>query len=63
MKYIKCFSQDKANELNKIGFEFLYEQNGIWFFSNSQELQLPCNFSINSDLGEDGVMLCKSLNF
>jgi hypothetical protein len=31
-KFIKCFTEDKANELKNKGFVFLYEQNGIWFF-------------------------------
>ena len=37
-KYIKCFSQDKSNELKNAGFVFLYERNGVYYFENNSNL-------------------------
>jgi uncharacterized protein YneR len=37
MKYITCFSQDKATELKNNGFVFLMERDGVWYFENQKK--------------------------
>lgn len=65
MKYIKCFSQNKADELTKIGLEFLYEQNSVWYFKNNEKLSLSVNFSKSNseNFSENDIVFAKSLNF
>lgn len=49
-KYIKCFSNEKAESLKYVGYKFLYEQNGVYYFENNP--QLTVKFS-TSDLLND----------
>lgn len=63
MKYIKCFSKEKADELVSIGYQFLYEQNEVWYFNNNEKLSLPINFSKSENFSDSDVVLCKCLNF
>jgi hypothetical protein len=58
-KYIKCFSDDKANELEMHGFIFLYKQNGVFYFENNESL--TTNFS-NNELFND-TKQTTTLNF
>jgi len=37
-KYIKCYSSDKSAQLQKAGFLFLYEQNGVYYHQNNEDL-------------------------
>lgn len=36
--YIKCFDSEKSKELEENGFEFLYEQNGVYYHKNNDSL-------------------------
>jgi hypothetical protein len=49
-KYIKCFSQEKSQKLNNVGYQFLYEQNGVYYHQNNENLTVK--FS-NTDILED----------
>lgn len=46
-KYIKAFSQEKSNQLSIAGYEFLYEQNGVYYHKKLE--QTEAKFS-NDDL-------------
>jgi hypothetical protein len=35
-KYIKCFSEEKKNQLIQFGVEFLYEQHGVYYFKKPE---------------------------
>ena len=35
-KFIKCFTDEEKQELIKRGFDFLYEQNHVFYFKNSK---------------------------
>jgi hypothetical protein len=63
MKYIRCFSKEKSDELVLKGFELLYEQNGVYYFNNNEELSLSVNFSKSDTFSENDVVYAKSLNF
>lgn len=65
MKYVKCFSKEKADELVSAGYEMLYEQNGVWYFNNNEELSLTSNFSKSDSINfsENNIVFSKSLNF
>lgn len=64
-KYIKCFSQDKADELSYLGFEYLYEQNGIFYFKNDDSKSKKMKFSKNNseNFSENDIVYSKTLNF
>ncbi len=49
-KYIKCFSKEKSEELKRIGYIFLHESNGVFWFEENNKITL--NFS-NSDILKD----------
>ena len=44
-KYIKCFSQEQSEELKKLGYIFLHESNGVFWFENNEKISQ--NFSEN----------------
>lgn len=46
-RYIKAFSKIKSEELIEIGYKFLYESNGVFYFEDNQNL--TAKFSNNSD--------------
>lgn len=46
-KYIKCFSEEKLEELKLAGYKYLYENNGVYYFENNQDLTVK--FSSNSN--------------
>jgi len=50
-KYIKCFSQEKSDSLSKLGFTFLFEKQGVFWFENSFE-KIE-NFSSNEEILKD----------
>jgi hypothetical protein len=58
-KYLKCFSQEKFEQLKEAGYKYLYESNDIFYFLNSKELTVK--FS-NSNLLED-TKLSMWINF
>lgn len=62
-KYIKCFSEIKASELIDIGFEFLYEQNGTWYFVDEPALSKSVKFSNGNNFSDSDVVFTKCLNF
>ena len=37
-RYLKCFSKEKFQQLKDVGFLFLYEQNGVYYFENNDKL-------------------------
>lgn len=37
-KYIKCFSQEKSEELKRAGYKYLYEDGGVFYFENNSDL-------------------------
>lgn len=37
-KFIKCFSEEKASQLEKYGFQKLYSQNGVFYFEFNDKL-------------------------
>jgi hypothetical protein len=49
-KYIKAFSQDKSEQLITAGYEFLFEQHGVYYFKNNSKLKE--NFS-NQEILKD----------
>lgn len=57
-KYIKAFSQEKANFLSEMGFSFLFEKQGVYWFENDEKL---IKFS-ESDLLKDTKMT-NTINF
>jgi len=38
-KYIKCFSEEKKEQLVKSGYEFLYEQHEVYYFKNNKKIE------------------------
>jgi hypothetical protein len=64
-KYIKCFSQEKADSLQDIGLSFLYDQHGVWYFEDNAKVTQNMRFSKSEDgkFSEDDIEFCKSLNF
>lgn len=58
-KYLKCFSQEKSTQLSQIGYLFLYEQNGVYYHQNNEEITI--NFSNNKVL--DDVKFSTTVNF
>jgi len=61
--YIKCFSQEKSDELESKGFEFLYDKNGIWYLKNNEKLSKSIKFSKSENFNENDIVLTKHLNF
>lgn len=59
-KYIKCFSSDKVDYLKNIGFVFLYEQNGVYYFEDKDKLSKKINFS---DYNFNDCEVVNRLNF
>ena len=39
-KIIKCFSEEKSQELEKHGFKKLYSQNGVFYFEFNEKLSV-----------------------
>lgn len=37
-KYIKAFSQEKADSLKELGFTYLFEKQGVYWFENDEKL-------------------------
>lgn len=62
-KYIQCFSKEQSNELESIGYEFLYEQNGTFYFLDNPDLSKFKKFSDGSNLCDGNIKFTKSLNF
>lgn len=58
-KYIKCFSEEDLTKLQQLGFIYLFSQNGVHYFENSEKLNVK--FSKNK-LFED-VKFTNTLNF
>lgn len=58
-KFIKCFTDEELIELKKLGFSYLYTQNGIHYLENNKELIVK--FS-NTNLFEN-IKFTDSLNF
>ena len=58
-KYIKCFSEEKHNELIESGFTFLYEQNQVYWFEDNEKL--TANFSENHGLKD--IKFTSTINF
>jgi hypothetical protein len=54
-KYLKCFSQEKSDQLQKTGYEFLYERNGVFYHKNNKNLSIK--FS-NTDVLTDTKFSC-----
>lgn len=46
MKYISCIDEKMKEKLIKIGFNLLFEMNGIWYFEFNNDLKLPNHKSI-----------------
>ena len=49
-KYIRCFDEIKSAQLQEAGFLFLFEQNGVYFHKNNDDLTVK--FS-NTEILED----------
>jgi hypothetical protein len=49
-RYIKCYSEEKSEELKLAGYRYLYQDNGVYFFENNKDLSVK--FS-NSDILKD----------
>lgn len=62
-KYIQCFSKEKAKELDSVGFEFLYEQNGVFYFVDNPDLSKKIKFSNNNNFCDSEVVFTRHLNF
>lgn len=37
-RYIKCFSKVKSEQLQEIGYKFLYEANGVYYHENNEQV-------------------------
>jgi hypothetical protein len=37
-KYIKAFSKEKSYQLLSAGYIFLYEQNGVYYYQNNNDI-------------------------
>ena len=61
--YLKCFSQEKSDELESQGFEFMYEKSGIFYFKNNERLSKSINFSKSENFSENDIVFTKRLNF
>lgn len=59
MKFIKCFSIEECNELEKLGYTKLFDNNGVYMFSNDNKI--TTNFSDNEILNK--VKFTNTLNF
>lgn len=46
-RYIKAFSKSKSEELQEVGYKFLYEANGVFYFEDNQNL--TANFTHNNE--------------
>jgi hypothetical protein len=62
-KYIQCFSQEMADNLSNLGFEYLYETNGIWYFNDNDVLSKSVKFSNGNNFSDSDIVYTKSLNF
>lgn len=60
-KYIKCFSEEKYNELLNTGFDFLYSQNGVYYFNNT--LKLANIFNKKTNFSKNELEFTNTLNF
>jgi hypothetical protein len=49
-KYIKAFSEEKAEQLKQAGYKHLFEKNGVYFFEENYDITVK--FS-NSNLLND----------
>lgn len=58
-KYIKAFSKEKSDQLLNVGYEFLYEQHGVYYHQNNSDI--TAKFS-NSDLLQD-IKFSTTVNF
>lgn len=58
-KYLKCFSKEKSESLILLGYKFLYEQNGVYYHENNEEITIK--FS-NSDTLKD-IKFSTTINF
>lgn len=57
-KYIKCFSKEDCDKLISQGFDFMYEQNEVYYLENTK--QVTTNFSEDNNLN---VKFTNSVNF
>lgn len=57
-KYLKCFNSDKAEQLRQVGYTYLYEKNGVYYFQNNENLTIK--FSSNDVL--NGVKQSMTIN-
>lgn len=49
-KYIKCFTHEKSAELKLVGYKYLYESDGIFYFEDNQDLTIKfSNINILKD--------------
>lgn len=47
-RYIKCFTKEKSDELIEVGYKYLYESNGVFYFEDNQNITVK--FSDNKNL-------------
>jgi hypothetical protein len=57
-KYLKCFTNDKAEQLKQLGYTYLYDKNGVYYFQNNENLTIK--FSDNDIL--NGVKQSMTIN-
>ena len=37
-RYIKAFSKSKSEELQEVGYKFLFESNGVYYHENNEQI-------------------------
>jgi hypothetical protein len=57
-KYIKCFTLEDKDKLINLGFNYMYEQNNVYYFENN--IKVSTNFSTENNMD---VFLTNVLNF
>ena len=58
-KFIKCFSEEKYNQLLQVGYKFSHVKNGVYWFEDN--CKLTVNFS-SSDILQD-TKVTTTINF
>jgi hypothetical protein len=62
-KYIEVYTTRKFEEMCDLGFNFLYEDAGVYYFENNEDLSKKVKFSKSKKFNEDNIVESNSLKF